>query len=784
MRARLDRQTFQISELDPAQVDTIPAAAEPPALDPVYFDETGTLLWICDAEGAPTPSIAEYETALADFALALDGYRAALQSRGAAILAAAEAPPSDGSTAEAPEQTPAPEQAEAPDQTPADPPADAAPPVDQADADQVEPLRDADNPNLFRRVISLPSAQLQQMPDAAAASSDLPTFSVLYVFEEASTDGQDWLKVSPSLRESAQGWVIKEQTLDWSSMLVMKFAPKGKRSDVLFFEDDTDLTDIVNSPVFAAEAQEIYEAVEHERRRLRDDSSADPQWDRRLVAIEPAAAVTFENQPYLLPILDWREELFDGIIETTLLQVAAVPANASQLQKGDRANRGVDLNDAALADDVFRVGVVFVIDTTVSMAPFIERTYETVQAFYDTFQQMETSSFVSFGLVGFRDEFEGRPELEYTTRVFQPLDIDAPPQQVLSNMRQMREATAPTVEFKEDVFAGVIDALEFNDWTPFDARLIVLITDASARTGNDGRAKYIGNTAASVAELARNKNTAILPLHLLTPANQNNQDAATAETQFRALAETGDLSNNKYFALDATDGAGFSQELGQMTRGIARAILDINAGEVPGQAQRDTDVELEEVPQETITTAVATEIFRAQLESLAVAANGAAPNFLAGWTADKDLLDPNVDALEVSVFLTRNQLSSLDKQLAAILDAFRSGGDDPTAFFENLQTLAAQTATDPDVVRSDDSAAMREILPTFLQNLPYKSDVLQLDRAFWNSISVANRSEFIEQLTAKRKIYESIFNTTELWQDFGSNDPLLQVTPVRLSTLP
>ena len=474
-----------------------------------------------------------------------------------------------------------------------------------------------------------------------------------------------------------------------------------------------------------------------------------PRRDQRRVAIEPQTGVTFANNPYLLPILDWREELFDGTTETTLLQVAAVPADAEIIQKNDRANAGTDLSAAALNDGVFRVGVVFVVDTTISMRPFIDRTYQTIQTFYDSFQEMETANYVSFGLVGFRDDFTNNQNLEYTTRVFQPLYSGADADLVLTNMRQMVEAKSPTIGFREDSYAGVLDAVQQNDWSEYDARVVVLITDASARTGNDRLAKYSGNTAQSVAELANNNRTAIIPIHLLTPTNQKNGDAATAATQYKVLgSQTGASGNDKYIALDATDEDEFLRQLKSATREIAGALLTINSGEV-------LDAELEEIPAEpTVASAIVSEIFRAQLESLAVSADGSAPNFLAGWAADRDLGDPNINTLEIKVFLTRNQLSTLDKRLSDILDAFRSCGDDPNAFFENLQNLAAQTATDPDIVRKgfDDRAAMQAIMPAFLSNLPYKSEILDLDREFWGSISVAQRSEFIERLDGKRKI--------------------------------
>lgn len=801
-QARLDAQSFQSSELSDAQRAALSPAPTIPALAEGYFDGDAAILWACDANGDPTPTIAAYETALAEYEESLSAFETTVRARAAEITAALEGatiPPAvaDGTPAGAPgtggSDT---AQAEPPagggDIVQSEPPADgrdtaqAEPPAAQpggADAPvpRATPLTDADNPNLFRRVISLPNAKLHASADETAAAEALPTFSVMYVFDETTRGDTTWLQVATSLREGDQGWVQATETLDWTSMLVMEFSSKGRREEVLFFEDDQALADIVSSFSYAAEAGELYSGIASERQRLNAEPGTQPQWDQRLVAIEPQTAVTFSNDPYLLPILDWREELFDGTIETTLLQVAAVPADAEVIQQDDRSNPGSNLQQAALNDGVFRVGVVFVVDTTISMRPFIERTYQTIETFYDSFQEMETAQFVSFGLVGFRDSIASNPALEYVTRNFQPLDPEADASLVLTNMRQMVESPAPTIGFKEDSFSGIVDALGDNDWRPFDARIIVLVTDASARTGADSLMEHSGQTPESIAEIANGNNTAIIPVHLLTPANQANGDAAIAESQYRAISEaTGVEGSLKYIPLDAINEDLFLAELKKAARGIAGAVLTVNSGDV-------LDVELEEIPTEpSLAAAIRAEIFRAQLESLAVAADGSAPNFLAGWASDKDLKDPNLQALEVKVFLTRNQLSTLDKRMGDILDAFRSGGDDPNAFFENLQNLAAQTATDPDLVRSgmDDRAAMQALMPAFLANLPYKSEILDLDREFWGSLSVAQRSEFIERLDGKRKIYEATFANTDIWQDFGAEDPSLQVTAVRLSSLP
>jgi len=93
-------------------------------------------------------------------------------------------------------------------------------------------------------------------------------------------------------------------------------------------------------------------------------------------------------------------------------------------------------------------------------------------------------------------------------------------------------------------------------------------------------------------------------------------------------------------------------------------------------------------------------------------------------------------------------------------------------------------STDPDAVREDDREAIRTLLPSFLANLPYRSEVLRLNRDFWDQLSAGQKTEYIEVLESKRRIYRDIGSETDLWIDFGAADPNLEATPVRLTNLP
>jgi serine/threonine-protein kinase PpkA len=806
--ARANFAEFESAALPEAVRATLTEAPVAPEL-PEGFDE-GRPVIDCSAADGGSGQVDALRRAIEEASAALDRYEAEIGERVAAIEAAPSTAPSEAvepPTATAPETTPpgseppvaaAPEDIEpdadgSAEPVPGDAPevADAEPETGSATPEAGRmPLAVAEAPSQSQRVITLPGAELTDAAGRADGGRPLPVFSVLYVFDRTEVAGQPWVEVSQALDGSGSGWILADRTLDWSTMLVMQFAPAGRRSPVLFFNDDIRLADMVTSPFYEQDAAEIYDRLAEERARLAEDPSHVAQWDSSLVAMEPETAVTFANDPYILPILDWREESFDNRYDTVLLQVAAVPAEAEDLPERDERGFTQSAEESAARGGPLRLGVVFVLDTTTSMQPFIDRTYETVEAFYRAFGQLETSELVSFGLVGFRDNTDINPEgIGYVTRVFQPLDVEAPAEQVLVNARSMAASDVPTEGFAEDGFAGIKAAIDGMDWTPFNARLIVYVTDASAREGADPRAAEPALTPESLVESARAANVAIIPIHLDTPLGRRTEDVARAERQYRTLSGTGDPTLPKYIRVDAEADEAFASALDTMTRQLVRSLLRANSGQA---ADPDTDPSLEGLetggapqdPEGQIAAAIAGEIFRAQLESLATVDGGDAPAFLSGWAADRDLSDPETTSLEVKVFLTRNQLSTLDRQLDAIVSAYNEGGS-PSEFFDRLQLLAAQTSTDPNAAPVvDDRDMIRSLLPDFLSRLPYRSEVLRLDREFWEAESEPKRRQFIERIVSKQRVYADIFTNVEIWQDFGSGDPGQQATPIRLVNLP
>ena len=167
-------------------------------------------------------------------------------------------------------------------------------------------------------MLSLPGGRLHEFPGAAPQAAELPAFTVLQVFQEATNpDGARWLEVGRGEDcESKEGWLDADLTEDWKTMLVMQFAPRGSRERVLFFRDGEALAATIEAGYAAEDAEYAYQSIE----------DGNPERDI-FVAIEPKTPTSFGNQPFLMPILDWTyREFLDGT-NVTLLEVAGLNVN-------------------------------------------------------------------------------------------------------------------------------------------------------------------------------------------------------------------------------------------------------------------------------------------------------------------------------------------------------------------------------------------------------------------------------------------------------------------------
>ena len=107
-----------------------------------------------------------------------------------------------------------------------------------------------------------------------------------------------------------------------------------------------------------------------------------------------------------------------------------------------------------------RTAIVFVIDTTISMKPYIDRTRDAVRKIYDQIETADLADKVAFGLVAFRSSTHKTPGLQYATKIFSDLRDGRQRAAFEQALEQVEEAKVSSHSFNEDAFAGLKTAIE------------------------------------------------------------------------------------------------------------------------------------------------------------------------------------------------------------------------------------------------------------------------------------------------------------------------------------
>ncbi len=622
-----------------------------------------------------------------------------------------------------------------------------------------KPLVMEGHPEFFQRILTLPGAQLRAEPSATAkvVEAKLPTFSILNVYSRRTVDGANWLEVGAGLDGQATSWLPADAAQDWAVMLVMQYAPPGQRQRVLFFKDTRPLSSLVQDPQVTGKSKSILQSVDA---GTHDKAS--------VIAIEPAdrqGVPNFRTRPYLMPILASQADEFDIGGRTMLLQVASVnsvPPSATPQKSPDVRS--------------LKVGVVFLIDTTSSMGPYIDRVRKVVRDLYTRLEREKKLEQTSFGVVGYRNNTDGRPQLDYVAKVYQPLQPGTPPSQVLASLDRMKPATVSTHSWDEDGIFGLFTALNSPDmqWSKFDARILIQISDAGMLSGGDPKAQLRDVSLANIREMADRLGVAVIPIHLLTPEAEREGDIAKARAQFQELGRTGDPATNKYIPIAAGDPDKFESVIRAAVDRLATAITDMVDNKLLNRQTLPAQAPLAEL--------LVNELFRVQQTYVGEKLGTDAPPFVRGWAADKDLGNPRNDALKVAVFLTRNQLNNLAQSLRDVVDAAKRAQLAPQTLFDQLRALSAATAVAPGQ-RKAESIAEAGLLPSYLKLLPYQSQLLRLTQQSWLDQGFSGQQAIISALEFKLRAYADI-NASDVWVDFGAKDPGQVVYPVPLDLLP
>jgi len=619
---------------------------------------------------------------------------------------------------------------------------------------------------LYQRVLLRPEARLAASPDQAAAQAGppLPAFSVYYVYgRQGGAEG--WLEIGRASRGGPDGWVKAERTIEWKQGLTLAFLNPAGRERALFLRSAQDYQSLLDRPDLGPAVAGLRQAA----------LAGNPG---PVLAVEPEAFIDIRKQFYLLPILDAKTILTERAEPVKLLEVASVPAQTTPPPVSAVEQRREILSK-------FSAGIVFVIDTTLSMDPYIERTREAVQRIYERLGSSALADRFRFGVVAYRNSTKATPGLEYVTKVVQPIDSSEPPKALLERLSGLKAATISSSAFYEDPFAGLKTAISDLDWSGFGGRYVVLITDASGRTAGDPLAAT-GLDPAGVRQLAREKDIALFALHLQTPAGL--ADHARARAQYTELTRFPGLKEPLYYPIKVGSVDQFGRIVDKLAGDVLQQVAETvglplaelaspEAAAAAAAAEADKEAEQRLAEQNKVVA------YAMRLAYLGRQEGTAAPDVLRGWTIDRDPANPRQPALDVRVLLSKNQLSDLQAALRLVLDQGRANRLSPEGFFRQLQAAALASSRDPRGLGHLDR--LGDLVGEYLDGLPYTSEVMRLTDDDWRRMGPSAQTEFLNGIEAKLRLYQAFHNESHLWVSFDQGRvPGDAVFPIPLEALP
>ena len=614
-------------------------------------------------------------------------------------------------------------------------------------------------------------AQAQKDADAIVRGN-VPAFRPLYVFQRTDIDlsqpdsPQGWYRVGTGA-ESPEGWMRAEDVFEWRQALIVSYTHPGDeiegRKQVLMFRSLSDLDDLLDDVNRADQAQALYHALEAGER------------PDMLVSMEPKRFVDITEQFYMLPILDWEETRIDGD-DVRLLQLAAAVPNArgaDTLENPEYAEQSLTGRKSGSGElENLKVDLVFVIDTTRSMQPFIDMTRDAVARLTRRFDE-ETGARFRFGLVTYRDSTEVIPDLDYDSRNHTPELVDGTA--MVNLLRDSARATeVGSLDYPEEVYAGVDDALR-SIWREGALRFIILLGDASAHP--PGHAQSVtGKNADDLRRELDDGQVHLLAIHLKDPRAA--ADHPLADQQFRTLSRVRGSDASAIESVNAFDQDGYQALAEKVTEDIRRLL-----GEAVGAETTETGVAAAAKADEEALDSVSA-LWNAALVEY-VGKQARPPKDVVAWATDRDLINPADQALEVRVLVNREQLSSLAQSLDTVVQGLMRADITQGEFFEALQGVAGQTMKNPEGIGSGATLAETGLLPAFVQSLPYRSDILALNDEMFASMTAQQRADLEYSVLAKLEQYRAINEQVDAWFALNEDDSVAaRVYPLHIDYLP
>lgn len=643
-----------------------------------------------------------------------------------------------------------------------------------------KPLLQEGKTSLYQRVLSTPSCELLESNNAKSGKK-IPVFSRYYVYKRENVAGKTLVQVGPDTFGKTVGWLDESCAVPWNMQMTLAFSNPSNRDSLLFFKDRATLNKIID-------ANNPNQLIDPIRQDL-----AQKKANPAVLAQEPAEYVDFKKNFYLLPILQGEEVMNAQGLYERVLEVASVSKNESAVKKtssSDEASKTSGQNSDKNAQELvpFKAAVVFVIDSTISMDPYINRTREAIKQVYQQIEQDKLVDQVKFGLVAFRSSTDAVKGLEYTSKMFVNPNTVKDGNDFMQKVKSLKQASVSSKEFNEDAYAGVYQALNEVDWNQFGARYLVLITDAGAIEGSNP----ISTTKLDAKQLrleAQHRGVAVYALHLKTDKGAKYHEQA--QEQYTDLTFNNYLNKPLYYPVNAGDVNEFGDKIDKLSKSLSAQVKaayrgEMAAGSALSAVEKEKSSAPKTEPQDEIEQDALLLGKAMQLAYLGSVNGAKAPPVFKAWISDKDFAKPTIPTVEVNVLMTKAQLSDLSDVVKKIIQAATEGLISPEDMFGQLRSVAAAMGQDPNKIKAEGAKiADLGLLGEYLDGVPYKSQVASIDEETWKGMSIQEQEKFINNLRDKLQHYRVMNEDQSRWTSLSEgSDPRDFVYPVPLEALP
>ncbi len=629
-----------------------------------------------------------------------------------------------------------------------------------------EPLLMEGKTTLYQRVLTTPSCKLHAKADASDAGKEIAPLSQYYVYSDTGAT----VEVGADTTGKIAGFLDKSCTVPWKMQLALHFTNSANRNRALIFEQEAGLDNIIDSDDGAQQYKKLYETA-----------SKGGQAEG-VISIEPDKYVDPSKNFYLLPILNSVESIYpDGnfvykheIASVTAKDSKSSTDTAAKAKGGDAAANGASAqattkanaaaSKASNSDDpyvvAFKSAIVFVIDSSISMRPYIERTKQAINSIYKSIESNNLNDSVHFGIVSFRADTKSTPGLEYTTKMYLKPGEAVDAKTFNEKVATLDQAKVSSTQFDEDAYAGINMALQDINWNNYGGRYIVLITDAGAIDAGDKQSST-GMDANSLRLEAQHYGAAVYTMHLLTKSGAKNHKKA--KDQYEILSFNQILNKPLYYPVNAGDVKAFGSMVdtlsSSLTAQVKRAVMgQMSAGsslaasdKLKAEADKHKDAnDLAKKPTNDQEKALVNDSDKLglamQLAYLGRVTGAKSPDFLQGWMYDRDVENHNTAVCTPVVLVNRNQLSDLYTLVNGVLESGIAGQLSSDDMFSQLKALAAQMGRDPNQLSKSKSIGEMGIMGELLDDLPYKSMIANLSPEDWYNLGSQEQERIVRAL--------------------------------------